>query len=389
MATYRLPKPDGSYMEGVTVKDDIVYGPSGKRLGKTKMFPDLETADGTKVKQPVVAPATNDEGEVKPENVAPGVVDDDEDKGEVRENANGIKQKGMTLGGIKDFNAAYGLEVADASKLFNLNSTKSPDAFKGEDNKISTGDTGYTVPKGSAPIVGSSLVKGGDLKIGTGDSGGYTIPPASVPGTTGHTPEDPQNGVSSQADAADQTRALSMNSGRGSRKDPRNRGNGGDVPFGGVEPSNESLVSPMYKDKARNAYRSGFLDSTSKGPMGVLRDASAAQGVIRTNDGKIAMKDGDGYRTYTGDKSAREVAYDLGGGQKGYDKHAGDFTSIGVPDQPEVQTDDEQTPGTLEGSSDISMTAPIKDMSTAQQKQAAQQFAKGFVTDIAGKLKDK
>ena len=379
MATHRLPKPDGTYMEGVTVKDGIVYGPSGKRLGKTKMFPDLETVDGQRVQQPVVAPATNDEGEVMPENVAPGSVADDEDKGDSRTNQNGIVQKGMTLGGIKDFNAAYGLEVADASKLFNLNGSNGQ-----------TGDNSNDFSVGDAKVMGKPLSESAPIKQGGATETVITAEGIgeSTPYTLGQT-NDPQNGVSNQPDTADQTRAISFNSGRGSRKDPRNRGGGADEPFGGVEPSNESLVSPMYKDKARNAYRNAFLDSTAKGPMGVLREASAAQGVIRTNDGGISIKDGDGYRTYTGDKSAREVAYDLGGGQKGYDLHAGDFTSIGVPDQPEVQVDDEQTPQTLEGSSDISMTAPIKDMSTAQQKQAAQQFAKGFVTDIAGKLKDK
>ena len=155
MATHRLPKPDGTYMEGVTVKDGIVYGPSGKRLGKTKMFPDLETVDGQRVQQPVVAPATNDEGEVMPENVAPGSVADDEDKGDSRTNQNGIVQKGMTLGGIKDFNAAYGLEVADASKLFNLNGSNGQ-----------TGDNSNDFSVGDAKVMGKPLSESAPIKQG-------------------------------------------------------------------------------------------------------------------------------------------------------------------------------------------------------------------------------
>ena len=49
MASHYLPKKDGSKME-VTVREEdgemYVYGPSGKKLGKTKAFPDLQDADG-------------------------------------------------------------------------------------------------------------------------------------------------------------------------------------------------------------------------------------------------------------------------------------------------------------------------------------------------------
>ena len=320
--------------------------------------------------------------EVPPvETPAPVSEADDEDKGDTRISPTGIKQTGMTLGGIKDFNAAYGLEVADASKLFDLSTPTRKDAYKGEDNKISTGKTGYTVPKASAPIVGADTVKGGDLKIDTGKSGGYTIPPASVPGTTNHTGADPQEGISSAPDEADNSRGLSFSTGKRGARQQEFANRPGNRAFGGEEPSDSSLVSPMYKDKARNAYRSGFLDSTAKGPMGVLRDASAAQGVIRTNDGKIAMKNGDSYMTYTGDKSAREVAFDLGGGQKGYDKHRDHFESLGVPDKPEVKPDDEQTPATVQ--------PEWKDMTMDQKKGAVTAYAQDFVNTFKDKLKDK
>jgi hypothetical protein len=373
MASYQLPKPDGSMMTGVTLKDGILYGPSGKRLGPTSMFPDLQNADGKRVSVQT-APATDDEGNVMPENIAPGTAGDDENKGDTRTNQNGIKQKGMTLGGIKQFNEQYGLNLADGATMFNLSKLGRKDAYKSPDNKIETDDTGYTVGEKSKPVSGSLGGIQADTEVLTGKAGGYTIPPASVPGTTGHSPEDPQSGVSSAADSADQTRALSMKPFRGSERQREFADRPGNRP----PVSEASAEKGNGSDKARNAYASAFLNSTAKGPMGVLREASAAQGVIRTNDGKIAIKDGEGYRTYTGDKSAREVAFDLGGGQKGYDKHADHFTSIGVPDKPEIKPDDEQTPAT-----------PWSGMTMDQKKGAVTAFAQDFANTFKGKLKKK
>ena len=106
---YRLPKPDGTYLEGVTVRDGYVYGPSGKKLGKTKMFPDLQTADGKRVTQPTVAPQTGDDGQAlddvtpvePPTDPAPTETPETPAPGAGRryryrrskENKNGIKQK--------------------------------------------------------------------------------------------------------------------------------------------------------------------------------------------------------------------------------------------------------------------------------------------------------
>lgn len=307
----------------------------------------------------------------KPETAPPVVADDDEDKGDTRTNQNGIVQKGMTLGGIKDFNAAYGLEVADASKLFNLNGTNGQTADN--HNDFSAGDARVMGKplKESIPIRNGGATETVITAEGIGETTPYTL---------GQT-DNPQNGVSDKPDSADLTRGLSFKTGRTGRRDPRNRGGGANEPFGGEEPSNSSLVSPMYADKARNAYRSGFLDSTAKGPMGVLRDASANQGVIRTNDGGISIKDGDGYRTYTGNKSAREVAFDLGGGQKGYDKHATNIESIGVPDKSEIQSDDEQTPATVQ--------PEWNEMNMEQKKGVLTDSANAFAASYVQRVKDK
>ena len=370
-STYRLPKPDGSYMEGVTVKDGFVYGPSGKKLGKVSMFPDLQDGNGARVEDtsstPTVltAPATNSEGVTREEGIEATKTDlETELRNDERTNSNGIKQRGMTLGGIKQFNEQYGLEVADGSALFNLNGSNGQ-----------TGDNSNDYSVGDAAVMGVPLSQSGPIK-----QGGFVetvISPdgvgESVPHTLGQT-DNPQNGASSTPDNEDQSRALAMKPFRGSERQREFRDRPGNRP----PVSAASETKGNGSDKARNAYASAFLSSTAKGPMGVLREASAAQGVIRTNDGGISIRDGDGYRTYTGDKSAREVAFDLGGGQKGYDKHAGDFTSIGVPDKPEVKPDDEQTPAT-----------PWSGMSMDEKKGAVTAYAQDFANTFKDSLKNK
>ena len=294
-----------------------------------------------------------------PETVAPGAGGSDKEKDgkgdNTRTNENGIVQRGMTLGGLKEFQQFNpNLNIANGADFFNFSKTDRKDAYKGTENTVSTGDVGWELPTGSKPKTKKGTVTGTDLKISSEKVSGWEIPTASVPGTLGHTGDDPQNGVSDSADQADQERAISMKPFRGSERQREFANRPGNRPFGGEAPAE----SGKKTDKARQTYGRAFLDSTSKGPMGVLRDAAASIGVVRTNDGQISIRDGDNYRTYTGDKSAREVAYDLGGGQKGYDLHAGDFTTIGVPDKPEVKPDDEQTPATIQDISKMDTTTP-------------------------------
>ena len=50
--------------------------------------------------------------------------------------------------------------------------------------------------------------------------------------------------------------------------------------FGGEEPDDSTLTSPMYKNSARNAARCAFLDAPAgQGVMGVIRARDAAVGV--------------------------------------------------------------------------------------------------------------
>ena len=301
-----------------------------------------------------------------PETLPPVVEDDVEETGDVRTNKNGITQKGMTLGGIKNFmkfnpdlNVANGADFFDFSGVEKAKSRKKMEnAYSSTDTPAFPKDLQYELPDSAKPTTPPGIISLPDGNPYKQAPKGWTIPEGSMPGTLGKFTEDPQEGVSPKADIADQTRAIGFNNPKRGERAGNFRNRPGNSAFGGEEPSDSSLVSPMYADKGRNAYRSGFLDSKGKGPMAVLRDASAAQGVIRTNDGKVSIKNGDSYMTYTGDKSAREVAYDLGGGQKGFDKHAADFETLTPPDKPEIKPDDEQTPATIQNLADMDTSTP-------------------------------
>ena len=176
-----------------------------------------------------------------------------------RVNENGLRQYGKTLGGLNEFTKAMtGYEIADVKTAFK--SEDLPGAYETGSNTISTGETPYALPQGSTPsnVGGKYSMDGVDTSIRDTP---YEVVPASVPGTIGKNTADPQSGASDKPDIAEEVRTIRMNrnAGRGSRRDPRNRGEDPDM-FSAPEPSDASLVSPMYKNSKRNEIRSTFLD---------------------------------------------------------------------------------------------------------------------------------
>ena len=177
-----------------------------------------------------------------------------------RVNANGLLAYGRDLSSLNQFTSAFtgGYEIADIKSAFQSNDLQG--AYQNGSNKISTEDTKYTLPDGSTPsnVGGKYTMDGVDTSI---QNTGYKIDGGSVPGTVGGNANDPQDGTSSKPDVAESIRAVRMErqAGRGSRRDPRNRGGDADM-FGGPEPSDASLVSPMYANAKRNKIRSTFLD---------------------------------------------------------------------------------------------------------------------------------
>ena len=291
--------------------------------------------------------------------------------GSARVNANGLVSYGKDLSSLNQFTKAFtgGYEVADIETAFQ--SEDLPGAYQTGSNKINPGQTAYELPEGAAP---SPLDKGLAGAEGlTMQDTGYTIGESSVPGTVGRS-GSAQEGSSSKPDIAEEVRTIRMNrnSGRGSRRDPRNRGEDADM-FGGPEPSDASLVSPMYANAKRNKIRSTFLDHEGSS----VQAAAAANAVA-------------GY----GKDSNADARFNVGGelvyAKEGMQQKAKNAAMMGkdprefldIPTTPDTQPDSP-------AASEISMTAPIKDMNEEQQKRAATEFAKGFVSDISSKLKDK
>lgn len=277
-----------------------------------------------------------------------------------RTNANGLKSYGRDLSSLNIFTKEFtgGYEIADINKAFQ--SEALPTTKAGEDQGHEAPRTNYSW----------------DSEAETGvwdDEKGALIPP-SVPGTTGGKPDNAQDGTSDKPDVAEEVRTIRMrrNSGRGSRRDPRNRGEDADM-FGGPEPSDASLTSPMYANSRRNKIRSTFLDHEGSSVQAIAA-ANAVAGYGKDSDGNARFNVG-GKLVYAKDgmqQKAKNAA------MMGQDPR--EF--LDMPETPDTKPD---TPADTQ----LSMTDPIKDMTEEQQKKAAELFAKGFVSDIAGKLKDK
>ena len=285
MASYYLPKGEGRGKMEVTIKEEggesYVYGPSGKKLGKTKSFPKLQDADGNQVAQPTTAPSANSEGVTMDE----GLDDTKAEVGEtVRKNEKGLTQTGKKLG-IGDINGLFASlsnperkggaimtagDLPSASNFFSEALATTPQSqYQGGELQISTDDTGYEV---GAPVSKGTKIDGSQVSYQ--DVPGYEVPETSVPMTTGRDGNDAQEGVSDKPDIAEEVRTIRMNrnSGRGSRKDPRNRDGGSDEPFGGVSETKGNGMTA-----SRRAAVSGFLDPNNKG-YGAIRARDRAVG---------------------------------------------------------------------------------------------------------------
>ena len=153
-----------------------------------------------------------------------------------RVNANGLVSYGKDLSSLNKFTSDFtgGYELTDIKSAFQSNDLEG--AYQNGSNTISTEDTKYTLPDGATPsnVGGKYTMDGVDTAL---SNTGYQISDKSVPGTVGGNPSDPQDGTSDKPDVAESIRTVRMErqSGRGSRRDPRNRGEDPDM-FGGPSP---------------------------------------------------------------------------------------------------------------------------------------------------------
>ena len=214
----------------------------------------------------------------------PGLQGPGAPKSGARVNSNGLVSYGKDLSSLNAFTSAFtgGYEVADIKSAFQ--SEDLPTAYNGS-NKVGYQETPYELPEGSAP---SPLDKGlaGAQGLTLQDSG-YKIGESSVPGTVGRS-GSAQEGSSSKPDIAEEVRTIRMNrnAGRGSRRDPRNRGEDADM-FGGPEPSDASLVSPMYANKKRNEIRNAFFAGETSVKGAVAANAVANYGKDSNADARF------------------------------------------------------------------------------------------------------
>ena len=324
-------RPKGAPDGGYSLKSD------GSRVAHTPVPETVDTPDTPPTPAPTPAPtaAPTPEPTIRPSDT--------------RTSPTGLIQRGMTLGGVRNYLQGTGLELADADQYFQMGEPTYGSKVTGPNNEVLKPET----------------------DVWSKEAGGL-VPPSTA-GVTGKSPQNPQAGVSDVPDQADNSRALSLS--------------GGEEPFGGTYGDDDEYVSPMYADKARNKWRSTFLDSRAKGPAALMREADASIGVIRDNQGNISYKNGDSYSTYSGDGDTRDVIYDIRGGQSGFSKHQSDFTELGaleVPDTPTIKPDDEQTEATLEGAA----TIPWKDMNKGQKEDTVSAFAQDFANWYKQGVKD-
>ena len=295
-----------------------------------------------------------------------------------RVNANGLVSYGKDLSSLNAFTKAFaGVEIADIKTSYK--SEDLPSAYQTGSNSIQ--DTTYELPEGSAPTTLNNNYKGANGEIPT--NSGYEIPEASVPGTLGRS-GDAQEGSSDKPDIADEVRAIRMNrnSGRGSRRDPRNRGEDPDM-FGGPEPSDASLVSPMYANAKRNKIRSTFLDHEGSSVQAIAAaNAVAGYGKDSNADARFNVGGELVYAKEGMQQKAKNAAM-MG-------KDPREFLAIGADTPTETQLQSGLTPGSVTAPENIGGSletpAPITKASPEKFKQT-QDFLSGKMDMLTMKTK--
>jgi hypothetical protein len=271
---------------------------------------------------------------------------------------------GKDLSSLNAFTKAFtgGYEVADIKTAFQ--SEDLPGQYEKGSNTINT-NTPYELPEGSAPSpLNKGLAGTKDLQI---SDTAYTVGEASVPGTLGRS-GDAQEGTSDKPDIAESVRTIRMdrrNSGRGSRRDPRNRGEDADM-FGGPEPSDASLVSPMYANEKRNKIREAFFAGETSVKGAVAANAVAGFGKDSNAD-PVFNVGGELVYAKDGMKQKAKNAAMMG-------QDPSEFLAIGGDVPTETQLQSGLKPGSItapeNNGGSLEVPTPITRPSAAKQKEA-------------------
>ena len=291
-----------------------------------------------------------------------------------RVNANGLVSYGKDLSSLNKFTSAFtgGYELTDIKSAFQSNDLEG--AYQNGSNTISTDESKYTLPDGATPsnVGGKYTMDGVNTSL---QSTGYQISDKSVPGTVGGNASDPQDGTSSKPDVAESIRTVRMErqAGRGSRRDPRNRGEDPDM-FGGPEPSDASLVSPMYANAKRNKIREAFFAGETSVKGAVAANAEAHYGKDSNGDARFNV---GGKLVYAKDgmqQKAKNAA------MMGLDPS--EFLDIPATadTQPDKPADTEISPTPPE-------VDPVAKKKAGEGVQGAQTFLQGAINKVANRNK--
>lgn len=214
---------------------------------------------------------------------------EESDDGTTRVSQTGMVQKGIDLGGVNNFLKGLGLrEMTDIKSAYQDDT----DVQKNTDLtgfSLSDTDSEYDVSDGAYPGKQTAFNQ-----------------TASTPETTSQ-PQNVQDGASDKPDIADSVRAVRVARGARQQEFASRPGNGA---FGGEEPDDSSLVSPMYANKKRNEIREAFLDM-SKGSVRASIDSAAVAGRYRDvmSSQDLYSYDGKAVKAKEGMESqAREAA---------------------------------------------------------------------------------
>ena len=271
-----------------------------------------------------------DEGYIWSEEAGAMVPKPAEPKPDTRVTPTGITQTGKNLG-LKDINGLF----ASLNERGQMSKGDLPSANKFFSEALPT------TPEGTeqqSPPAGET----------SGENNGAVIEP-TVPGTLGGNPDNAEDGTSSKPDIAEEVRTIRMkrNSGRGSRRDPRNRDGGSDEPFGGVSETKGNGMSAE-----RRAARAAFLDPNNKG-YGAIRARDRAVGAFHQYDTGGMNIDGKVYNFKDG--MSKDARFELSGGkidskeaaQAFMNKYIQGFGEAAPTDSPVEPPVSEQTQTTL------------------------------------------
>ena len=273
---YRIPKDDGTFLKGVTVRDGIVYDKDGKRLGPKSMFPRMEQDTGS-----FFDGAKGGKYDVSDETPA-----DDGEAGDesTRVSPTGIQQSGKKLG-LGDINGLF----ASLNKSGKMTAGELPAASKFFSEALPLTEEGAK-QQGHGSLVTGPDGKPMEMETGTWDDEKGAIIPPSVPGTTGGKPENAEDGTSAKPDIAESVRTIRMHR----NKRDQLEGFSTPKPLGGASETQGNGMS-----KERMAARSAFLDPNNKGYAAIRardRAVGAADqfgtGGMRIDDEFVQFKPG-------------------------------------------------------------------------------------------------